>query len=63
MKTFATNYEAFCIEKANDRIYAGLIDGRLEVIQNYLPEKEYPFPHFSKEPKINYSRPTTNELK
>jgi hypothetical protein len=49
MKTFTNNYEAFCIEKANDQIYAGLVDGRLEVIQNYLLKKEYPFPRLPKE--------------
>ena len=41
MRTFAANDEALSIEKADDKIYAGLTDGRMEIFKDRVSKTEY----------------------
>lgn len=41
MKTFAAGTEAFSLEKAGSFLYAGLSDGRMEIIRDLQVKKEY----------------------
>lgn len=41
MKTIAGKTEAFSLEKSGGRIYAGLADGRMEIMKDTKLEKEY----------------------
>src|SRR6185503_10796987 len=43
MKTFSEHQEAFCIERANGRVYAGYADGNLQIIDQFSGEKNYPY--------------------
>jgi ligand-binding sensor domain-containing protein len=54
MKTFTTHQEAFCIEKAGNRIYAGYADGSVQVVKDLHVEKEYHF--FPKYYKSHFKR-------